>query len=75
MDKSEVLRVQKYLRDTFGLDSIILRERTNKDDSAEVYIGDEFIGVVFKDEEDGEVSYAFQMAILEIDLPVVAQVQ
>ena len=32
-------------------------------------IGDEFIGVIFKDEEDGEVSYAFQMAILDIDLP------
>jgi hypothetical protein len=34
-----------------------------------VNIGEEFIGVIFKDEEDGEVSYAFQMAILDIDLP------
>ena len=49
-----------------------MRERTQKDDSCEVYIGDEFIGVVFKDDEDDEISYAFQMAILEIDLPVVA---
>ncbi len=74
MDKSEISRVQKYLRDTFRLDTISLRERPTKDDSVEVYIGDEFIGVVFKDDEDGEVSYAFQMAILDIDLPIVAQV-
>ncbi len=32
-------------------------------------IGDEFIGVIFKDEDEGEVSYAFNMAILDIDLP------
>lgn len=75
MDKSEISRVQKYLRDTFHLDTITLKERPAKDDSVEVFIGDEFVGVVFKDEEDGEVSYAFQMAILELDLPVVAQIQ
>ncbi|MBI1239892.1 MAG: DUF3126 family protein [Alphaproteobacteria bacterium] len=69
MDQIEILRVQKYLRDTFRLDTIELRKRTNKSDSVEVYVGDEFIGVVFKDEEDGEISYAFQMAILEMDLP------
>ena len=72
VDRSEISRLQKYLRDTFRLDTITLRERTQKDDSCEVYIGDEFIGVVFKDDEDDEISYAFQMAILEIDLPVVA---
>lgn len=75
MDKSEISRVQKYLRDTFRLDTISLKQRPSTDDSVEVYIGDEFIGVVFKDEEDGEISYAFQMAILEMDLPRVAEVQ
>jgi hypothetical protein len=34
-----------------------------------VQVAGEFIGVIFKDEEDGEVSYAFNMAILEMDLP------
>ena len=74
MDQSEISRLQKYLRDTFKLDAIHIRARTNKDDSAEVYIGDEFIGVVFRDEDEGELSYAFQMAILDIDLPTVAVV-
>ncbi len=75
MEPIEILRVQKYLRDTFRLDTISLKKRTNKSDSVEVYVGDEFVGIVFKDEEDDEVSYAFQMAILEMDLPDAASVQ
>ena len=34
-----------------------------------MHVSGEFIGIIFKDEEDGDVSYAFQMAILEMDLP------
>ena len=52
----------------FELPSIQVRKRPQKDDSAEVYIGEEFIGVIFRDEEDGELSYNFQMAILDFDL-------
>ena len=44
-------------------------ERPRQADSVEVHVGGEFIGVIFKDEEEGETSYAFQMAILEMDLP------
>lgn len=52
----------------FELPSIYVKKRPQKDDSAEVYIGEEFIGVLFRDDEDGEVSYNFQMAILDYDL-------
>lgn len=69
MHSSEIARLQVYLRQKFGVDNLTIRERPNKDDSAEVYLGDEFIGVVFRDDEDGDVSYDFNMAILEIDLP------
>jgi DNA-binding transcriptional regulator LsrR (DeoR family) len=69
LDKTEIQRIEAYLRQKFQLPSIIVRQRPQKDDSAEVNIGDEFIGVIFKDEEEGEVSYAFNMAILDIDLP------
>ena len=68
MTRSEIWRVEKYLRNLFRLDTITLVERT-KGDSVEVLVGGEFIGVVFRDEEDGEISYAFNMAILEMDLP------
>ncbi len=69
MDALEIARLQEYLSSKFSVKDLTVRERSNKDDSAEVYFGDEFIGVVFRDAEDGEVSYDFNMAILEIDLP------
>ncbi|WP_375200863.1 DUF3126 family protein [Hyphococcus sp.] len=69
MDAIEVARLQEYLRTKFSVPNLTVRERPNKDDSAEVYFGDEFIGVIFRDDEDGDVSYDFNMAILEIDLP------
>ena len=69
MTRSEIWRVEKYLRNLFRLDTITVMERPNQPDSAEVHVSGEFIGIIFKDEEDGDVSYAFQMAILEMDLP------
>ena len=69
MDSIEIARLQEYMRAKFGVADLTVRGRANKDDSAEVYFGDEFIGVVFRDDEEGDVSYDFNMAILEIDLP------
>ncbi|MHB0703537.1 DUF3126 family protein [Roseomonas mucosa] len=34
----------------------------------ELRIGDEFIGTIHRDAEDGEVSYAIQMVVLAEDL-------
>ena len=67
--RSEIWRLEKYLRNLFRLDTITIVERPKQPDSVEVQVGGEFVGVLFKDEEDGEVSYAFNMAILEMDLP------
>jgi hypothetical protein len=67
--RSEIWRLEKYLRNLFRLDTISVVERPKQQDSVEVHVGGEFIGVIFRDDEDGEVSYAFQMAILEMDLP------
>lgn len=69
MTRSEIWRIEKYLRNLFRLDTISVIERPRQADSVEVHVAGEFIGVIFKDEEDGETSYAFQMAILEMDLP------
>lgn len=68
MKKDELARIEAYLRKTFGTKNLTVRARPKKDDSAEVYIGDDFIAVLFREDEDGEVSYQFQMAILEMDL-------
>jgi len=61
-------RVETYLQNKFRLDTISIRPQLNKEDSAEVHIGDEFIGVLYRDDEDGDISYQFQMAILDFDL-------
>jgi len=60
---------KQHLRTTFRVDTIETRGRPNKDDSVEVYLGDEFIGVIFKDEVDGRTTFMFNMAILDFDLP------
>jgi hypothetical protein len=54
----------------FRLPDLQVRQRPRKEDSAEVYIGEEFIGVIFRDDDEGEVAYQFQMAILDYDLKV-----
>ena len=68
MQNQEIEKLQAYLRRIFGNKALAVRKRPKKEDSAEVYVGDEFIGVIFKDEEEGETSYQFQMAILDYDL-------
>lgn len=68
MKPEEIAKLENYLQGKFQLPSIVIRQRPQKDDSAEVYIGDEFIGVLFRDDEDDELSYSFQMAILDFDL-------
>ena len=62
------IKIRVADRKLFDLETIEVRQRPNKDDSAEVYIGDEFIGIMFRDDDDGDLSYQFQMAILDFDL-------
>lgn len=68
MTNEEVLKIENYLKKTFQLDTIEIRKLPKKDDTAEVYIADEFIGTMYRDDEDGDLSYQFQMAILDFDL-------
>ncbi len=68
MDKAELAKLETYLRKTFGLANLNLRPQPKKTDMAEVFIGDEFIATLYRIDEDGEVEYQLQMAILEMDL-------
>jgi hypothetical protein len=63
-----MVRVQSYLRKVFGTKTLSVRARPKIKDSAEVYVGDEFVGTLTRDDEEGELCYQFQMAILELDL-------
>jgi hypothetical protein len=68
VDVQEIKKIDAYLKRLFSNPRIRVVPRPKKDDSAEVYIGEEFIGVLFVDDEDDDKSYSFQMAILETDL-------
>jgi hypothetical protein len=68
VDKGELQKVERYLRQTFNNAAIKVQARPKKTDSAEVYVGEEFVGIVFLDDEDGDRSYSFTMSILDTDL-------
>jgi hypothetical protein len=63
----EIVKLETYFKRIFN-DSMVIKARPRKDDSAEVYRGEEFLGIVFRDDEDGDLSYNFSMAILDVDL-------
>ena len=63
-----MVRVQAYMRKVFGTKTLSVRARPKIRDSAEVYVGDQFIGTLTREDEEGELCYQFQMAILELDL-------
>ncbi len=68
MTPAEIKSLETYLRKKFDFDAIEVRKRHKQKDSVEVFVSEEFIGVIYKDDEDNEVSYQFQMAFLEEDL-------
>jgi hypothetical protein len=68
MTREEILKLEHYLKRMFRLPDLQVRQRPRKEDSVEVYVGDEFIGVIFRDDDEGEIAYQFQMAILDYDL-------
>jgi len=64
----EIQKLQTYLRDKFGNEHFRIVDRIKSENSVEVYLTEEFIGTIYRDDEEGEISYDFNMAILEIDL-------
>ena len=68
MTRDEILKLERYLQRMFRMTDLLVKQRPMKDDSAKVYIGEEFIGVLFRDDDEGETAYQFQMAILDYDL-------
>ncbi len=61
-------KVEQHLRRTFANHSLRVVAYPKKKDSAEVYVGEEFIGILSLDDEDGDRSFNFTMAILDTDL-------
>jgi hypothetical protein len=57
-----------FLRRRFDNDKIRVVTRPKKMDSLEAYIGEDFLGVLFVENEKGRRSYIFEMPILDFDL-------
>jgi Protein of unknown function (DUF3126) len=57
-----------FLRKKFGSEKIRVVTRPKKTDSLEAYIGEEFLGVLFLENEKGRRSYILELPILDVDL-------
>jgi len=71
---TEIERVQAYLRTSLSNDRITVNPPAKVGAPVEVYIGEEFVGVLHRDEDEGEVSYSLVLSILEEDLPPVGDI-
>ncbi len=69
MNREEINKIQIYLREKFNNNDILIVPRADKSEkSAEFQINGEFLGIVFKDIDDGETSFHLEMSIIEEDL-------
>ena len=68
MDRITLKKIENFFKQKFNNKKIKIEGRANKNDSADVLIDDEFIGVIFEDNEDGDMCFQFNMTILNEDL-------
>lgn len=64
----EMAQLKSHLERTFKCSNITVKKRDKVEDSIEVMVSGEFVGVIYKIIDEGETSYNFEMAILDIDL-------
>ncbi len=69
MTPTDIARVQTYLRRLLGSERVKLVPPARKGMSVELAVDDEVIGTIHRDDEEGEVSYAVHITVLEEDLP------
>ena len=68
MTDQELEKIRNYLNKIFNTDGFIIKKRKSIDDSCEVYHNEEFLGLIYKENEEGEEDYQFHMTILKEDL-------
>jgi hypothetical protein len=67
-DVDRIKRLDAYLKRKFDNTAIRVVPRAKKRDSLETYLGEEFIGVLFVDDEKRPGAYILEMPILDMDL-------
>lgn len=64
----EMEKIQTYLQQLFWNPEMRVQKGQGKDSPAEVYVGKEFIGVIYKNNDEGDISFDWNMSILPEDL-------
>jgi len=75
MKASDIARVEAYLRSVLRSSQVHIDAPRRRGGSVEVRAGDEFLGTLHRDEEDGEVSFSLHITILASDLPSPAELK
>jgi len=68
IEAEEMGQLKAHLERTFKCNDLTVKKREKANDSIEVMVNGEFIGLIYKIVDEGETSYSFEMAILDIDL-------
>ena len=68
MNQTEVAKLEAYLKARFANQAISLIHRPQASDSVEFEIDGETLGIVYRDDEDGEICYHVQLTVLAEDL-------
>lgn len=68
MDDIKLQKIQNYLNNLFKTQHFVVKKRKNINDSFEIYINDEFLGLIYEEIDENEKAYQFHMTILDEDL-------
>jgi len=68
MTDQELEKIKKYFNKIFNTHDFVVKKRKSIEDSCEVYHKEEFLGLIYKENEEGEEDYQFHMTILKEDL-------
>ena len=68
MNDIKLKKIQGYLNNLFDTEHFVVKKRKNIEDSLEIYIKDEFLGLIYEEIDENEKAYQFHMTILDEDL-------
>ena len=68
MNDIKLKKIQSYLNNLFDTEHFVVKKRKNIEDSLEIYIRDEFLGLIYEEIDENEKAYQFHMTILDEDL-------
>lgn len=63
MNKTELRKLQDYLRSTLGNEGLRVTPDSRDDEAADVSLGERKIAKVLVDDEDGDRSFSFEMKV------------